>query len=160
MTLLHVPALQILVIQRVNTSFREVIKESGPLQEKLFLKPKPDNNNNVNRIEWNPFMRKLETGWENGHLQQSDWSGCGKIRMSDLINIHPNASWMRMLVCQPPRPKVEMMRFDHVSSGYLGFLAGVEMEEDGKGCRMSDIYKYAWQDDATLMDDCYVRVDR
>lgn len=79
--------------------------------------------------------------------------------MIDLVNVYPNASWMRMFVCQPPTAKVELMRFDLVSGGYLGFHAGVEMEENGQGCTMRDIYKYAWQDDDTLRDDCYVRID-
>lgn len=158
MTLLYVPTLQLLVIQRVNTSFQNIIKASGPLQQKLFFKAEPRNSND-SRVEWNPFVRKLETSWERSHLQQTMWSGCRKICMPDVTNVNPNASWLRMLVCQPPRPMVEMMRFNLVSSGYLGFLAVIEMEEDGGGCRMRDIHKYGWHDDDLLGDDCYVRVE-
>lgn len=159
MTLLRVPTLRILVIQRVNKNFRDIINASGPLQQKLFFKAEP-RSTNINRVEWNPFMRNLVTGWENDRLQETIWNDCGKIDMTDLRNIHPNASWLRMLVCQPPRPMVEIMRFNLIRSSHLGFLATVEMEENGEGCRMSDIHKYGWQDDDLLGDDCYVRVER
>jgi len=78
--------------------------------------------------------------------------------MTDLTNVHPNASWKPMFVCQPPTSRIEMMRFIHNSGRYLGILAFVEVEENGRGCRMSHIYEYGWQDDVTLSDDCYVNV--
>jgi len=159
MTLLHVPTLQILVVQRVNTSFRDIIKESSPIQQQLFFKAKP-RDNNTSRIEWNPFMRKLESEWETTDLRQTIWSGCGKFIMTDLRTAHPQASWMQMLVCQPPRAGFEMMRFGLVSRRGLGFLAVADAENTGEGCRMSDIYMYGWQDDLTLNDDCYIRVNR
>jgi hypothetical protein len=157
MTLLYVPTLQVLVIQRVNTSFRNVVKESGALQEKLFLKAIP-NNSTTSPIEWNPFMRTLETRWEHNDLQQLIWRGCRKIRMTDLKNVQHNASWMRMFVCQPPPAYLGMMRFGLVCGRSWGFLANVQAENTREGCRMEDIHKYGWHD-VTLGDDCYVRVD-
>lgn len=64
-----------------------------------------------------------------------------------------------MLVCQPPRAGFEMMRFGLVSRRGLGFLAVADAEDTREGCRMRDIYKYGWQDDLTLNDDCYIRID-
>lgn len=59
MTLGYVSTLQLLLLQRVNTTFRGIIETSTPLQRRLFFKPDPLKSDLV-LYEANPFYSNSE----------------------------------------------------------------------------------------------------
>lgn len=153
MTLLHVPPIRLLLIQRVNKQFRDTISISNPLHQKLFFKADHNTDKEIsNAVEWYPFIRDLKTEWERTHYYD-----CRKFHMTDLSNIDPNASWKRIFVKQPPPSHVTMTRYSFDSSSHVVSLAAVAAKEGSGGCTMDDLCEYDWEEDL-LGNDCYIRV--
>lgn len=71
--IIHLPQASILVIQRVNSTFRDTIKHSPRIQRKLFMALRsastPTNSSSSSKPAINPLARKLLTaGGLRGHL--------------------------------------------------------------------------------------------
>ena len=104
MILSDLPALDLLVLQMVNRTCRDVVNQSHEFQRKLFMKQDPPEDDgelekefDANELRWNPFLEHFAESLEPGrkgirikrkHLREHD---------------HANASWKRMFMSYPPR---------------------------------------------------------
>lgn len=129
---MHLPALDVLVYQRVSKMWQSTIQCSGSLQEKLFFKASvPRSNNDHTRIfkppgfAWNPFLLEFGNwGYRSMYLE---------IRILRLKD-YDSASWKKMFVVSPTDYPIFVVR-EHAFSR----KPTRNRLEDPEGARMSQI---------------------
>ena len=110
--LMHLPAVELLKFQRINSTWRDVIRESSALQEKLFYKSDLDNLDvdDRPRLEINSFVRLL-------HRRQYVARRNKEADANSLGNLdYPEASWKKMYLSRPAICKIEIRKKDPDSS--------------------------------------------
>ncbi|KAK0513574.1 hypothetical protein JMJ35_003938 [Cladonia borealis] len=104
MILDHLPVLDLLVVQMVNLTCRDIVNDSTRLQVRLFMKQAPPHwriKLGANGLRWNPFLehygrrRNPEPGSPDYRI---------KIERNVLQKQRPEASWRRMFLSYPTRP--------------------------------------------------------
>ena len=104
MILSHLPALDLLVVQKVDLTCRDIVRDSTRFQVKLFMKhalPHWGIEVGANELRWNPFLehygrrRNPEPGSHDYRI---------KIERKLLQKQRPEASWRRMFLSYPTRP--------------------------------------------------------
>ena len=107
MVLVHLPAPDVLIFQRINSTWRYVIMESDTFQEKLFYKCDLVNlgvNINFANIEITPFFLHLQRRLFNAtRNNKPDASSLGNLD-------HPEASWRKMYLSQPAICKIAIRK--------------------------------------------------
>lgn len=138
MTILHLPTLQILLIQRISTIFHDIIQSSVSIRQKLFLNDDP-RKADFEQIDYNPFLRRFGIPL------------FGIIYKTTLAKYsHPTASWRNMFVSMPSGKQLIMRRF--------AALTGCERcnvcrtSEDHSGIRMWQVADHVWEDAGELSD--------
>lgn len=135
--LIQVPPLELLLLQRVSKTWRAAIKESKPLQRKLFFEVDPTRaGNDVSDFEWNPFLMKYGTlGIDTGSVKCLG-GFCMDFETKDINRFdHRGVSWRKTLVAHPVDTEV-----------IIGSLLGRKGFNLGKHdiVRMSDVVDYKW----------------
>lgn len=152
MTLLHVPAIRILVIQRTNKMFHNTVNSSVSIQRKLFYQHDP-HNSDVNQVESNPFLHKFGTSWS----RASTTRVFGNITTTDLLeHNHPHASWRKMLVSMPTGKRLVAARINSVND--WGQSAVLVARGSENGLSMWQVVDHAWEGDKDLLDLIYMEV--
>jgi len=143
MTLLQVPALQILVIQRTNKTFFDTVEFSLSIQRKLFFKHDP-NKSDVDRFEGNPFLSKFGSDW----FSTSSKIHCTICTTAFRRHEYPTASWKKMLVSSPVRKQLVLLRLDKATDWCQtrAFSTG----EDVGGVKMSRVADHEWENEGDL----------
>ena len=95
--LLHMPERDILLGQRVNTTWHDLTKSSSHLQRKLFYKADVCNVTPIYDRKFNPLILKIK-----GYLQ------CVIPRPAVGTNDDISSSWNKMLLCRPPVSEVRL----------------------------------------------------
>ncbi len=125
MVLVHLPALDLLMCQRINSTWRDIIKESNPLQEKLFYKCdlvnmdvddlpwlKKNTSRGINTLsvdnfpgfDFNPFIQLLHRRRNLARRNnQADANGLGNLD-------YPEASWKKMYLSRPAVCKIDIYK--------------------------------------------------
>lgn len=153
MTLLHVPTLHILVIQRTNKTFQHTIESSVAIQRKLFFKHDP-NNNDVNQLGCNPFLRKYGTPVRRHKSKFST-----DVDITHMVNTAPKtASWRNMLVSMPAPKRLDVTRVDERTHWYQGYIVTLEECKKGDGIRMWQLADVEWENGANLERTVYLEV--
>ncbi len=112
--LVHLPAPDLLICQRINSTWRDIIRESSILQKKLFYKcdladvdvDDLDPGDDLLRLETNPFIELL-------HRRQALARENDEVDAESLGTLdYPEASWKKMYLTRPAlctietRPKI------------------------------------------------------
>ena len=120
MILHHLPALDLLVLQRVNMIWKNIINKSKIIQMKLFMEQDPPeeqwgNAFGANGLRWNPFLEhfgvpiKTRPGshWHRVRLKREDLrkKHCPRASWKEILRRldRPEASWKKMYVSYPTR---------------------------------------------------------
>ena len=115
MILVHLPARDLLMCERINKTWHAVIKESNTLQEKLFYRcDLATLNSDMDKedLEINPFFLLVQRRWSFAVYQENAADG---FRGLD----YPEASWKKMYLSRPAVCKVAMRKSPHTSSSDL-----------------------------------------
>lgn len=128
---MHLPALDVLVNQRVSKTWQSTIQHSRCLQEKLFFKASvPRENNDEARLleprdfAWNPFILRFGTLGNRSVLLDTK-----TLHLED----YGHGSWKKMFVVNPTDYDISMMR------GRWSWKPIRTHVEDPDGVRMSQI---------------------
>ncbi|KAF2264365.1 hypothetical protein CC78DRAFT_544135 [Lojkania enalia] len=117
--LLHLPALDLLLAQRVCRTFRAVILSSKRILRALFLDPAHQSGDTGlwEMLKWNPFLHNRLSRLLNTRVIGVRRSADGSVKMMAHVRfrgdvvldpywinvfLYDHASWRRMLVTQPP----------------------------------------------------------
>ena len=124
MILSHLPALDLLVLQRVNRTCRDVVTKNHEFQKKLFMEQEPPegdkqwgtDKSGANEVRWNPFLEHFGVSLEpSPGLYDArliiERKFVRKLRNYD----DPKASWKKMYISYPTR--VELSASGEPSSG-------------------------------------------
>lgn len=130
MILVHVPAKDLLLQQRVSHMWQTVIEDSTSLQQKLFFKPRLATEDELNSdiFEWNPYLSTRS--WPESE---------NRIRISHqplTTKSGPIPSWKRMFVTNPTARNGFMQR---------GFRM-VHLPRSYPWVKMSDIADFQWDE--------------
>lgn len=104
MILSHLPPLDLLVVQMVNRTCRDIVKDSTRFQVKLFMKQAPFHWGKqvvANGLRWNPFLMhygRVRNPGPGLHIFRI------MIKRKFLQKQRPEASWRRMFLSFPTRP--------------------------------------------------------
>ncbi|KAK0513575.1 hypothetical protein JMJ35_003939 [Cladonia borealis] len=110
--LAHLPALEVLIHQRINSTWRNIIRKSSPLQEKLFFKcdlviadvDNPWPSEDLLRLETNPFIQLL-------HKRQFLDRQNKRVHDHELGKLdYPEASWKKMYLTRPALCTIETFK--------------------------------------------------
>ena len=142
----------LLLLQRVNKEWKTVIDTDPLLQQALFLQPQPiltESNLDTegSRVELNPLLLKAFPDWLTStsptfgsiRFSESPWI---KDDTSKLIFLRREASWRRMLVCQPPVQALEVRHY-HIPFGKPSLIKGMITCQENDGVRMGLLYDLA-----------------
>ena len=153
-SLLHLPRLQLILIQRVNKSFQRTIEESVYLQRRLFFQINPHVRKVYAGVDAiNPFLIKIGPGSrtpDNVRAERiiyrenlQDLANGSTWRITLLKDCDPNVSWKKMLVTMPPVKKL------YLTKGFPNGIARFsnphlhepfpQIIERGSGFRMADV---------------------
>ncbi|KAF2658483.1 hypothetical protein K491DRAFT_713432 [Lophiostoma macrostomum CBS 122681] len=113
--LLHLPAQDLLLSQRICRTFREMVIASKRIRRTLFLEPAhhPGKLEDWKMIRWNPFLESQLSEILNIRVIGVHRGGEGTVKMVAHVRyrkvaidldafLHGEASWKHMLVTQPP----------------------------------------------------------
>ena len=146
--LFHLPVLQLLPLQRINSTFEYCIKSSTFFQRKLFFKVDPCQNN-IDHPETNPFMLKL------GHGFNSMPRHFGYVEIEHLRNdAHVTPSWRNMLVSMPPAKGLVIARVDTD----WGQAARRTVRGIGSELRMHHVAEHAWENEDDLSSQVHMEL--
>lgn len=137
----------LLLSQRISRNFQTVIKSSPRLQQTLFFRPAPFKG--PDKWTLNPLLRKHFVPWfvtsesrwgfpDYESLEALEWNANAQKRAAFL---HPNASWRRMLVVQPPPQELRVSNLEHGQCGDFKTIADISFEHhEPNGVTMDAIY--------------------
>lgn len=93
----------LLLTQRVNCLFRDIIRSSNACQHALFLLPeKHQEPFDKSRIQFNPLLSSKFAPWVNdSKITAESFASIELARCRD-VYLRPEASWRTMLLTQPP----------------------------------------------------------
>ncbi|KAF2971423.1 hypothetical protein GQX73_g2167 [Xylaria multiplex] len=140
--LAHLPMRDLLLVQRVSTGWRELIRSSPVLQELLFMRSRQSqatqkaSSDGIPIREFNPLLIKHMPQW----FSTNEDAWCQSVKdvpwaqtVSRLVFLRQDASWRHMLLAQPPFTtfesvkQVHAMGGDRLSVGYIEQPDGVCM---------------------------------
>ncbi|TGO24270.1 hypothetical protein BPAE_0107g00170 [Botrytis paeoniae] len=143
----HLDVKTLLLSQRVSKQWAELIQTSPHLQECLFFKPAPQNT----EVTLNPLLAEKFPAWfytidwepwnQVGHevFNELEWGSSPRVAMAYRRS---DASWRKMLLCQPP---LEEMLIDYTRIDKQGlFFWDLEVEKK-EGIKMGLAYDYMYQ---------------
>ena len=118
MILSHLPPLDLLVVQRVNRTCRDIVKDTTKFQVKLFMKKVSPGGDNqwenkpgADGLRWNPFL--VHYG-RRRNTEPGSHTYCIRIQRKLLQKHHrPEASWKRMFLSYPTRPDLHVYLENH-----------------------------------------------
>lgn len=151
MILLRLPELDLLLSQRVNTTWRSLTKTSPHLQRKLFYKVDVCDLASISDINWNPLISTLKK-YVDASIPKTEIG----------TNDHTKASWSDMFLT---RPAVREIEVDFVASYVEDDMqpSGVELApweqiygpvEDPNGVTMGGIRSTEWIDKEVVAVTC------
>jgi hypothetical protein len=145
--LVQLPPRDLLLAQRISRGFQSVIQSSPKLQQSLFFRPESFEDPKIWRL--NPLLRDLffpwfvtaEYRWNlPGYdiFQLLDWNRDAKTKEAFL---HPNASWRRMLLIQPPPKDLAIVSWAHGQGGDSASKATIPFaDRESRGVTMDVLY--------------------
>ncbi|KAI1845558.1 hypothetical protein JX266_008416 [Neoarthrinium moseri] len=149
--LARLPMKDLLLVQRVSTGWRELIRSSPVLQELLFMRPRGSEgtqkvwSDGVPIREFNPLLIEHMPMWfpkDEGVWRQSVKDAPWAQTVSRLVFLRRDASWRRMLLAQPPFTVFESVQRVHIRGGDSLSVGSVEQQH---GVRMGLAYDRAVQ---------------
>ncbi|KAI0198138.1 hypothetical protein F4808DRAFT_269081 [Astrocystis sublimbata] len=123
--LAHLPMKDLLLVQRVSSGWRELIKSSPTLQELLFMRPRQIqagqniSSDSIPIREFNPLLVEHMPLWFSAGdayfqtVKDAPWAES----VSRLVFLRQDASWRHMLLAQPPFTAFESVRRVHAMGG-------------------------------------------
>ncbi|KAI0468323.1 hypothetical protein F4859DRAFT_211449 [Xylaria cf. heliscus] len=147
--LAHLPMKDLLLVQRVSTSWRELIRTSPVLQELLFMRPRQSqatqtsSSDDIPIREFNPLLIEHMPLWFSTNkdawslsVKDAPWAQT----VSRLVFLRRDASWRHMLLAQPPFTTFESVRQVHAMGGDRLSVGCIEQPD---GVRMGLAYDKA-----------------
>jgi hypothetical protein len=148
--LVHLPPRDLLLSQRISRTFQTAIKSSPRLQQTLFFRPIPvkgPGDWTLNPLLRNPFLPWfviLESRWQLPDYETFELLDCNANEQKRAAFMHPNASWRRMLVIQPPPQYLRITESCHGQGGDSTAMAKVSFADRGvNGVTMDALYDIA-----------------
>ncbi|KAI2629476.1 hypothetical protein GGS21DRAFT_526363 [Xylaria nigripes] len=147
--LLHLDMRSLFIVQRVSRQWRDLIATSPKIQRALFLRPAVPSSDPPIR---NPLLAQVFPSWFSTRAEAENHPRthiCSEdVEIVPISNEfrnpafkHPDASWRRMLVCQPPA--LSLGRWDELlGPAEPGVFPLLYLEKFPDGLRMDRLFNF------------------